>query len=202
MTSPLAGFHPSNALTYLSLLASIGAFAAASYGGLSGAGVLVALSVIADTFDGAFARLFERDSRQRAFGAQLDSLSDAVAFGMVPVACATATLPSPPSLAGTLWWVACFLYVACVITRLGFYNVSHDEQTGFVGMPAPIAALVWSSTLLLGPSDRVSAGLFVVTAIAMVSPVRLPRPSGSGLMLFTLWPIVVGTAHVARMFTA
>ena len=58
----------------------MGAIAAALSGHAGAAGGLIALSVIFDTFDGTFARLFARTPQQRALGAQLDSLSDAIAF--------------------------------------------------------------------------------------------------------------------------
>ena len=60
--SPLAAFHRANALTYVSLLASIAAIAAAFRGGASHAGALIAVAVIADTFDGRFARMFARSA--------------------------------------------------------------------------------------------------------------------------------------------
>src|SRR5688572_29648213 len=85
--SPLAAIHPSNALTYASLLAGTGAIASALNGNAGAAGALIALSVIFDTFDGTFARLFARTPLQRDLGAQLDSLSDAIAFGIAPVIC-------------------------------------------------------------------------------------------------------------------
>ena len=200
MTSPIACFHPSNLLTYTSLLAGVAAIAMACHRGVAGAGALVALSVVADTFDGAFARLFERDARQRAFGAQLDSLSDAVAFGIVPAACLAAAAPpaSPVGLA-IAFWLAAGLYSACAITRLGFYNLSHETVTGFVGMPAPVAALIWSSGLLLQPGWGFSIAVFVATGIAMVAPLRIPRPSGLGLAAFALWPMAVSVMHIWGM---
>lgn len=200
MTSPIACFHPSNLLTYGSLLAGMAAIALASHGSLAGAGALVALSVVADTFDGAFARLFERDVMQGAFGAQLDSLSDAAAFGIVPVVClAAAAPPAVPAGLETIWWLAAFLYAACAITRLGFYNLSEPSVDGFVGMPAPVAALIWSSALLLQPGWGGSVMLFVGTGVAMVAPLRFPRPSGLGLVVFAIWPLGVGVAHAVAM---
>ena len=83
-TSPLGAFHRANALTYVSLMTSIGAIAEAFHGSASAAGALIAAAVIADTFDGRFARLFQRSNGERALGVQLDSLSDAIAFGIAP----------------------------------------------------------------------------------------------------------------------
>jgi len=85
--SPAGAFHRANTLTYLSLLGGIMAIATALAGRLDTAGALIALAVIADTFDGRLARLFVRSPAQREIGVQLDSLSDAIAFGVAPCIC-------------------------------------------------------------------------------------------------------------------
>lgn len=200
MTSPASCLHPANLLTYLSLLAAIAAIAAASHGSSAGAGALVALAALADTFDGRFARHFARDREMAAFGGQLDSLSDAIAFGIAPAVCAL--LVAPPNR-GTLteifWWAAAFAFAASAITRLGYYNVASERTKGFIGLPVPAAALIWSSVLLATPSAVTTAVLFTTTAVAMIVPLPLPRPVGTGLAAFALWPLVVIGTHVARL---
>ena len=91
--SPLRCFHPSNLLTYASLLASIAAIACAGLALPGVAGALIALAVILDTFDGRFARMFARSGDQRAIGGQLDSLADAVSFGLAPAMCMVMQMP-------------------------------------------------------------------------------------------------------------
>jgi CDP-diacylglycerol---serine O-phosphatidyltransferase len=198
-TSPLGCFHPANLLTYGSLLSGVAALSAAAGGHTAGAGALVAVSVVCDTFDGRFARRFRRTERERAFGAALDSLSDAIAFGIVPAVCVLLLTPGfdMRGLAAA-WWVAVALYAACAITRLGFYDVTQDEFPGFVGLPVPVAALVWATALLVQPGAGASLALFAGLGLAMVVPLRLPRPSGAGLALFAAWPLVVLGLHGAR----
>lgn len=187
-TSPLGAFHPSNTLTYASLLTGIGAIAAALNGSADGAGALIALSVIFDTFDGQFARLFARTPQQRAIGAQLDSLSDAIAFGVAPVICVGMVSPSAV--------LAALAYAACAITRLAFYNVTHEHIDGFIGLPVPVAALICSTALLLNPRGDAATALFAINAAAMVLPVPIPRPRGAGLAAFAAWPVIVSVAHL------
>lgn len=193
--SPLAAFHRSNLLTYASLVSAIAAMAAAARGTAWAAGALVALSVIADTFDGRFARLFDRTAMERSFGMQLDSLSDAIAFGVTPCVCMALLATGLDGWAALGWWVAVAIFAGCAITRLAFYNVTNDTAEGFVGMPAPVAALVWSSALLLNPGPLASAFVLLVTAVAMVAPLPFPRPSGAGLAAFVAWPLVVLGMH-------
>lgn len=193
--SPLAVFHTSNALTYVSLVTAIAAMAGAARGNVAAAGSLIAVSVLADTFDGTFARLFTRSEEQRAIGAQLDSLSDAIAFGAAPCVCMTLLAPAAGWFA-VLWWSVFAVFAACAISRLAFFNLTHDDVRGFVGVPVPVAALISSSLLLFDLAPITSLVALLVTAFAMVLPVSLPRPSGAGLALFVLWPFTVIAVHL------
>jgi CDP-diacylglycerol--serine O-phosphatidyltransferase len=201
MTSPAACFHPGNALTYVSLCAAIAAIAAATHGSAAGAGAAMAIAVVADTFDGKWARSFSRTPAEREFGGHLDSLSDAAAFGLAPACCTAALLPAAVSpMAEVAWWLAVCGYAACAITRLGFYHLPGTSATTFVGVPAPVAALVWSSVLLLGPGWIVSTAVFAGVGLAMVAPLPIRRPAGAAMAAFVSWPIVVAAAHAAAFF--
>lgn len=190
MTSPLAAFHPANTLTYASLVAGMSALLSAVNGSAAGAGAFVALAVIFDTFDGSFARRFDRTPEQREMGVQLDSLADVSVFGAVPVICAW-VLAEPQWVSAS----AGLLYGVCAVTRLAFYNVTHEHLDGFVGLPVPVAALIWSTTLILDPLGRVSSIVLAVSACAMVMPFRLARPRGIRLAAFACWPLAVVLAH-------
>ncbi len=205
--SPLRLFHASNLLTYVSLAAGLGAIAFAARGNRSAAGALIAMSVVADTFDGWFAGRFRRTGTQRKAGAQLDSLSDAMAFGIAPVVCMAALRVDwwQPASAGLeaaasagIFWSCAFAYAACAMTRLAFYNITHELAEGFIGLPAPVAALVLATALVFDPGTVASAAVFVTAAAAMVVPLPVPRPRGLGLAAFTCWPLVVVAAHIAR----
>ena len=196
--SPAGAFHRANSLTYVSLLAGIMAIATSLANRPGLAGALIALSVIADTFDGRFARLFVRSPAQREIGVQLDSLSDAIAFGITPCICLASLSPRDPVGMQIAWWMAIFVFAACAITRLAFYNVTHDAASGFTGLPVPVAALVVSSVLLLSPSAGVATAVLLLTSAAMVMPLSIPRPTGYGLAAFVLWPLTLVVLHVAR----
>jgi archaetidylserine synthase len=191
--SPAAYLHVSNALTYASFCAGMAAVACALGSSAGGAAACIAAAVIADTFDGRFARLFSRDDDRRAFGAGLDSLSDAVSFGAAPPICLSVLSRPPEGMLAVAWWAACFVHGACAITRLGFFNISHDRYDGFIGLPAPVAALVLASGLLGPTPPAVSIVLLLAAAAAMIAPWRVPRPVGLGLALFVLWPLAVIT---------
>jgi CDP-diacylglycerol---serine O-phosphatidyltransferase len=201
--SPLSCLHPSNALTYVSLLAAVAAIGGAVLGSAHAAGALIGIAVVADTFDGRFARLFDRDRMMSDFGAQLDSLSDAIAFGIAPPVCA-AVLALPPTpeitVAVIVWLLAAFVFAACAITRLGFYNLSPHGDSGFIGVPVPVAALIWATILVFRPPAPAAAVAFMAIGAAMISPLSIPRPAGARLALFIAWPVVVIAIHAARMW--
>jgi CDP-diacylglycerol--serine O-phosphatidyltransferase len=198
MTSPADAFDRRNLLTYLSLLFGVGALAAAGSGRAALAGMAIAIAVIADTFDGRYARRFGGDPRRRALGAELDSLSDAIAFGLAPPLCSIALLHAGGATGAALW-MAAFVHAACAITRLSSFNVDSAAVTGFIGIPVPVAALIWATALLVQPSAAATTISIVVTAAAMVMPVRIPRPTGAGLALFTCWPLAVALLHGLRL---
>ena len=139
--------------------------------------IAIFISMIADTLDGRVARL---TNTQSEFGAQVDSLSDMVAFGVAPSLLAYSwTLQS----LGKIGWLICFSYTASVALRLARFNVQHDSDDGkyFIGLPCPPGAgiacgLIWflSSWGISGSNDWVSilVGLAMFgTAALMVSNV-------------------------------
>ena len=102
---------------------------------------LIAAAAILDGLDGRVARILDAQSRM---GAEIDSLADAVNFGVTPAIVLYVTLLST-SPAG---WIVVLLYAVCVVLRLARYNALQDDGTQpayahefFVGMPAPAGAV-------------------------------------------------------------
>jgi CDP-diacylglycerol--serine O-phosphatidyltransferase len=197
VNAPIGDLHPANALTYLALGASLGAVAAAGRpGGLPLAGLCLAIAALCDTFDGRFARLFRRSDREARAGAALDSLVDAVAFGLTPVVVLRALADDSGGVVWTAWWMAAFAYVLAAVTRLAFFDAEADH-TRFVGLPMPAVALVCATLLLpaLQPLPALVVPVVLMAcAAAMVAPIPIPRPRGPGLAAFALWAVALGIA--------
>jgi CDP-diacylglycerol--serine O-phosphatidyltransferase len=125
-----------NGFTLASLFLGIFAIVAASRGEFSTAGLYVVLGGIADALDGRVARATRTGSR---FGAELDSLVDAITFGLAP-----ALIMYFAVLNREGWdWIFVFLFTACATIRLARFNV---EQAGrakryFHGLPSPAAGM-------------------------------------------------------------
>ena len=102
---------------------------------------LILLATVFDFFDGWFARKLKSGSN---FGAELDSLSDFVSFGVAPSI--LIYLWSTNSL-GSLGWGATLFFVICSSLRLARFtadiyitNKPIDDNEYFVGVPSPAAA--------------------------------------------------------------
>jgi CDP-diacylglycerol--serine O-phosphatidyltransferase len=196
--TPSRYLHPSNALTYGSLLAGLLAvIAAAERSSWHLSGALITSSVVLDTLDGRFARLFPRSEDQSAFGVQLDSLVDAVVFGFVPIACLYLLLDFGASATARFWWTgAALAYLVSALTRLGCYNLYQVNEDHFVGLPTTLAALFLSTLFLASPPLVLSVLALVVCAYTMVAPIAIPRPRGVALAVFATWITLVLALHL------
>lgn len=134
-----------------------------------------------DMVDGRIARLL---GAQSDFGAQLDSLVDAVAFGVAPAWLAFHSgLSETASLAGVPMGLGvAFTFAAATVLRLAKFNLGGQPDNTFVGVPSPVGALLVTTFVMVAHELDVpallSAGpLTVVTitaAVLMVSSVEFP----------------------------
>lgn len=103
------------------------------------AGLLIFGGMLFDALDGSAARLTGVESE---FGAELDSLCDAVTFGVAP-AVLVWRFADGRALPPKLVWGIGVLFALCVLIRLARFNVETDEDDtheGFDGLPSPAAA--------------------------------------------------------------
>ncbi|HEX5702579.1 MAG TPA: CDP-alcohol phosphatidyltransferase family protein [Pyrinomonadaceae bacterium] len=198
-TGPAGSIHLSNLLTYAALLSGCAAAASAIMHQRSAAGAFIAVAVIADTLDGRFARLFRRTRFQSAYGVQLDSLADAVTSGFVPVIVLASDSTALTRGATLAWWGCAFLYSLAAITRLAYYNLKHGDGPWFVGVPAPLCALVISTSLLWSPRPLAAAVIMIGCAVAMIAPIRVPRPRAAGFAAWVGWAMLVVVLHVRAL---
>jgi CDP-diacylglycerol--serine O-phosphatidyltransferase len=141
---------------------------------LSTAAWLIYIAMVFDALDGRLARMTRSASD---FGTQLDSLCDAISFGVAPAMLMVQTVskslggligdfeifrPQAPGL-GKVVMVIGALYVCCAILRLARFNVenAHDvlHHMSFKGLPSPgAAAAVAALVLLFAQVEEVNGG--------------------------------------------
>jgi CDP-diacylglycerol--serine O-phosphatidyltransferase len=140
------------------------------------AAIAIFVAMIMDALDGRVARM---TNTQSAFGAEYDSLSDMVAFGVAP---ALLTYEWSLRSLGKFGWLAAFVFVAAGALRLARFNtqVNTADKRYFQGLPIPAAAAVIASMVWLGSEyaipgttiDILVAPITIFAAVLMVSNVR------------------------------
>lgn len=138
--------------------------------------VAIFIAMVLDGMDGRIARLTRTQS---PFGAEYDSLSDMVSFGVAP---ALVMYVWALKDMGRLGWIAAFIFCAGAAVRLARFNTKLDvaDKRWFQGLPSPsaaalIAGLVWVANDygVAGTDLRWWAwGMTVFAGLTMVSNVR------------------------------
>ncbi|MFT5735542.1 MAG: CDP-diacylglycerol--serine O-phosphatidyltransferase [Planctomycetota bacterium] len=137
---------------------------------------LVLAAGIFDALDGKVARLTNSFSD---LGAQLDSLADAVAFGVAPAIIAKVLLEHEGLTHPRIHFIAAAAFALMAILRLARFNVDTDEEddhSGFDGLPTPAAAATLVATVLM----------FLSLGGAIETVGGEPTPLGRGLELLPL----------------
>ena len=131
-----------NAITVLAMCSGLSAVQFALNQQLYGAIAAVAVAAVLDGLDGRIARLLDATSKM---GAELDSLSDAMSFGVAP-ALTLYVWQLQDNRAG---WVVALVFAVCMILRLARFNTLLEDadqpvftKEFFVGVPAPAAGLL------------------------------------------------------------
>ncbi|BBD77847.1 CDP-diacylglycerol--serine O-phosphatidyltransferase [Hydrogenophilus thermoluteolus] len=115
------------------------------HGDLAAAAIAIFIAILFDGLDGRLARLTHTQS---AFGAEYDSLSDMVSFGVAPAVLALATALNSLGKPG---WILAFVYCAAAALRLARFNVNQTVvgKNYFQGLPSPSAAALVASFVWL-----------------------------------------------------
>jgi CDP-diacylglycerol--serine O-phosphatidyltransferase len=129
-----------SAFTLGNLFFGIYGIVAATRGDFVWAGWFIIFAGILDMLDGRVARFTRTGSK---FGAELDSLVDAISFGVAP-----AIIAYEIFFANDAWsWALCYVYVTAVVVRLARFNVEQggEAKSHFNGLPSPSAGMLIAS---------------------------------------------------------
>lgn len=204
-----------NGFTLGNLFFGIFAIVSASRNNFDHAVLFVVLGGVCDAFDGAVARATRSGSR---FGEELDSLVDAISFGLAPAMIVYfSTLPREG------WaWFPVFIFAACAVLRLARFNVTQagESKSFFMGLPSPaaggtLATYYWftqtplyNQTRIIDlPWQEIMRYLMILLAFLMISPVPYPAWPKVGLrtwrafggLVFVL-AIVLGATFYSKYF--
>lgn len=203
-------------LTYLGLTsAAVGIFMLCSNNPVS-LSIIICLQLFAgmcDMFDGRVARTRKRTSIEENFGAQIDSLSDMVCFGIFPAVIGF-------HLTDRAIWAIPFLilFILCGLIRLAYFDVRAIEKkynpdaaigSDYVGLPItcsslllpllfaikPLYCLFISDTAMLGYHIFVAVSM-LLCAIAFVSPFRIKKPGKLGVVCLLTFGVLIFVAAI------
>lgn len=186
-------------LTYLGLSSGVIGIINASKGRVTIAIFCLLLAGFFDMFDGLVARTKkDRTKQEKAFGIQLDSLSDLVCFGVLPAMIGHAV--------GLNTWYFCIilvLYVLAALIRLAYFNVTEEErqeQTAevrkeYLGLPVTSAALIIPLIYIfvLFLKDKfylVYGATLLIVAIAFISKFKIKKLKLKGMLAVLIIGII------------
>lgn len=155
-----------NLFTVAALFAGFYAIIASTQGRFAAAAISIFVAMLLDTLDGRIARLTHSQSE---FGAQMDSLSDMVCFGICP---AFVLYEWSLVVLGKPGWLIAFFYAVCTALRLARFN-SQSQQTNkryFQGLSTTAAAgvvagLLWVSEEFQLIGQQYAFEIAILTAI-------------------------------------
>ena len=165
-----------NLLTTASLFAAFYSLVASMKGQYEAAVIAMFIGMIADGLDGRIARL---TNTQSEFGAQYDSLSDMVTFGVAPPILLYNLMLNH---LGKVGWLVAFVYTAAVALRLARFNTQLEtaDKRYFQGLPCPPAAAVMAAFAWVCYQNEwqhitiviLTAVLALIASVLMVSNLR------------------------------
>tara|TARA_Y100000588_G_C14260604_1_gene927444 strand:- start:1930 stop:2679 length:750 start_codon:yes stop_codon:yes gene_type:complete len=171
----------------------------------------IGLAAILDTLDGRMARLLKGQSR---FGAELDSLSDFISFGVAP---ALILFFWSTNAIGGFGWMGVLFFATCMALRLARFNTKLEDADPpsfaarfFSGVPAPAAAglallpLITSfeTELVILREPYLIVGWLILIGLMMVSSIPTFSFKGAKLPQKLIIPVfVVAGAFIAGALT-
>ena len=165
-----------------------------------------------DAFDGKVARTKKnRTDMERNYGIQIDSLSDLVAFGVLPACMGGALILDSTylrrladlyrdrwffAIGALILFAILLLYVLAAMIRLAYFNVTEEERQKteggvrkyYTGLPVTTAALIFPVVMLAQYLSEADISLIYIlvallTAMAFVSRMQVPKPRLKGILL-------------------
>ncbi len=140
-------------------------------------------AAICDAFDGVVARRFRGLKDQEIYGIELDSLSDAISFGVLPM-----MIVLNLTIHNIYTYAISIFFVLCGVIRLAYFNMitTTKKSNGkeFIGLPITASAIIIPTIYFLSflIKAKYKVILFpvtlLITGILFVFPFKLRKPTG------------------------
>lgn len=195
-------------LTYLSLISGVvGIFFSINGSEPLISAICLMLCGFFDTFDGKVARTKkDRTEQEKAFGVQIDSLVDVVAFGVLPACIGFAELGRSGRLAEAapvlryMMYLVPALYALAAVIRLAWFNITAEEQVKgktfiYTGLPVTTSCLIFPLLVILDYLIRadlsvVGLTLLLMTGTLFISRFRFKKPKLSTVIIAIVLSVI------------
>jgi len=141
------------------------------------------MSAICDAFDGVVARRFKSLKEQEIYGVELDSLSDAISFGVLPM-----MIVLNLTIHNFVTYTISVFFVLCGIIRLAYFNMLTTTKKGsgkeFIGLPITASAIILPLVYFISYFFKFKHAIIVfpttllITGLLFISPFKLKKPTG------------------------
>jgi len=126
------------------------------------------LALLFDTFDGKMSRILKAES---FMGAELDSLSDLVSFGVAPWIFVISQFEL-----NLVFMMLGIIFICAGAYRLAGYNAGRRKtKSGFIGMPIPMNAIIFPMIYLLYPNIKIYYLFLILSSVLMISRIKIKR---------------------------
>jgi len=185
-------------LTYMSLISSIVGITLAFQGNTFWAVFCLMFSGFCDMFDGKVAKTMKRTEDEKKFGIQIDSLSDLIAFGVLPASIGY-------SVGLKSWWGIAIMaiFVLAALIRLAYFNVLEEQRQKktnevrkeYLGLPvttdALIIPLVYACKSLIADKFYIIYGfVLLLVAFLFLFKFKVKKPKLKGMIIMTIIGLV------------
>lgn len=191
-------YNRSVVMTYIGLAFAVVGICFAYVTNLTWSVVCLIVAGVTDMFDGKIARACKNRSKQeKEFGVQIDSLTDTVAFVVLPVLISLEMgHQGPISIA-----ISC-MYVLAGVIRLGYFNVlvansvPDQPMKNYTGLPVTSAAIIFPTLWLISrfitriPTTIMYDVVMFLTAVLFVSRIKIRKPKGVAYYIFTVIAVI------------
>lgn len=185
--------------TYVGLISAVCGVGFVISGNLFAALICLALAGFFDIFDGRIARTRNSTKDEHSFGIQIDSLTDLVAFGVLPAAIGYALCDK------AIWFIPIMCaYVLTGLIRLAYFNVTeynrqqHSSEARHIyeGLPITAAALIFPliwcfKSYFAAKFSYVYAVVMAITALLFITPFKIEKPGLKGLIGFAILGVLM-----------
>lgn len=164
------------------------------------------LAAICDAFDGVVARKGENTVSQSTYGCELDSLSDAISFGVLPMSIVFSLTDRCAYIS-----IICALFALAGVIRLAYFNMlaitKESDGKEFIGLPitasAIILPIVYFIVKIFNFNEYVNfiyPVTLLITGIMFVSPFRLKKPSPKVKFILSIIGVLAIIVSLIKIF--